>query len=134
MISYVNIVLIVLYILRLYVDLCRLILSMTLLVRNFVSSSARALCVSACASSFVLPVLLLVVSPSTFTEKLVGDDINLVFFCDQYNHNLCETIEDMQQIYNGTPMPKCDFNKVALQHLFLRTHLGGSSIDDLGLH
>ena len=31
----------------------------------------------------------------------------------------------MEQIYNGTPMPKCDFNKVALQHLFLRTPLGG---------
>ena len=23
--------------------------------------------------------------------------------------------ENMQQIYRGTPMPKCDFNKVALQ-------------------
>ena len=44
--------------------------------------SEGTVCLSACASSFVLPVLLLVVSPSTFTEKLVGDDINLVFFCD----------------------------------------------------
>ena len=40
--------------------------------------------------------------------------------------------ENMQQIYRRTPMPKCDFNKVAKQlcwifseHLFLRTPLGG---------
>ena len=25
---------------------------------------------------------------------------------------------NMQQIYRRTPMPKCDFNKVALQHYF----------------
>ena len=24
--------------------------------------------------------------------------------------------ENMQEIYRRTPMPKCDFNKVALQH------------------
>ena len=40
--------------------------------------------------------------------------------------------ENMQQIYRRTPMPKCDFNKVAKQskviiseHLFLKTPLGG---------
>ena len=32
--------------------------------------------------------------------------------------------ENMQQIYRRTPMPKCDFNKVA-EHLFLRITLGG---------
>ena len=38
--------------------------------------------------------------------------------------------ENMQQIYRRTPMPKCDFNKVALQNrtpLLLRTPLGGCS-------
>ena len=34
--------------------------------------------------------------------------------------------ENMQQIYRRTPISKCDFNKVALQHLLLRTPLGGS--------
>ena len=29
--------------------------------------------------------------------------------------------ENMQQIYKRTYMPKCDFIKVAKQHLFLRT-------------
>ena len=27
----------------------------------------------------------------------------------------CRCYENMQQIYRRTPMPKCDFNKVALQ-------------------
>ena len=27
--------------------------------------------------------------------------------------------ENMQQIYRGTSMPKCDFNKVAEQHLWI---------------
>ena len=32
----------------------------------------------------------------------------------------------MHQIYRKTPIPKCDFNKVALhKHLFLGTPLGG---------
>ena len=47
------------------------------------------------------------------------------------------SFENMQQIYRRTPMPNCDFNKVALhfgmgvliccifsEHLFLRTPLG----------
>ena len=33
--------------------------------------------------------------------------------------------ENMYQIYRETPMQKCDFNKVALQHLFLGTPLDG---------
>ena len=38
--------------------------------------------------------------------------------------------ENMQQIYSGTPMLKCDFNKlqiccIFLEHLFLRTCLEG---------
>ena len=36
--------------------------------------------------------------------------------------------ENIQQIYRRTPMPKCDYNKVAkqhLEHLFLRTLLEG---------
>ena len=33
--------------------------------------------------------------------------------------------ENIQQIYRRTPMPKCDFNKVAKQHLFLGTPLDG---------
>ena len=33
--------------------------------------------------------------------------------------------ENMQQIYRRTSMPKCDFNKVAKQHLFSRTPLKG---------
>ena len=31
--------------------------------------------------------------------------------------------ENMQQIYRGTPTPKCDFNKVALETL-LKSHFG----------
>ena len=31
--------------------------------------------------------------------------------------------ENMQQIYSRAPMPKCNFNKIALQHLFLGAHL-----------
>ena len=73
MISFVNIVQIVIYILRLYVDLCRLILSMILLVRNFVSPSARVLCVS-----LPVPVLLSIYLPLA-VEKPVGNNINLVF-------------------------------------------------------
>ena len=35
--------------------------------------------------------------------------------------------ENMQQIYSRTPMPKCDFNKVAKQYLFLSTLLRAAS-------
>ena len=31
--------------------------------------------------------------------------------------------ENMQQIYRRTPMPKCDFNKVAFQNTFSQEHL-----------
>ena len=79
MISCVNIVQIVIYILRLYVDLCRLILSMILLVRNFVCPSARVLCLSLPVPVLLSIYLPLVVSPYTFTEKPVGNNINLAF-------------------------------------------------------
>ena len=32
--------------------------------------------------------------------------------------------ENMQQIYRRTPMPKCDFNKVALLYNFIEIKLG----------
>ena len=132
MISCVNIVQIVMCILRLYVDLWRLILSMILLVRNFVSPPARVLCLSLPVPVLLSIYLPLVVSPYTFTEKPVGNNINLVFsrlvysqsewnYCQKWPPTVVPRIrcsENMQQIYRGTSMPNCDFNKVALQHLF----------------
>ena len=32
--------------------------------------------------------------------------------------------ENMQQIYRRTPMPKCDFSKVALELTLLKSHSG----------
>ena len=36
--------------------------------------------------------------------------------------------ENMQQIYRGTPMPKCDFNKVALQLIAVTLRHGCSTV------
>ena len=35
--------------------------------------------------------------------------------------------ENMKQIYRRTPMPKCDFNKVAKQHIFRTLFLKNTS-------
>ena len=53
-------------------------------------------------------------------------------FCSEAATLRCsqeKCFENMQQIYKRTPMPRCNFNKVACwifsEHLFLRTLLGG---------
>ena len=40
--------------------------------------------------------------------------------------------ENMKQIYRKAPMPKCDFNKVAL-HLFLKTPRTAASVNDFSV-
>ena len=48
------------------------------------------------------------VSVLIFVIKPVVEAVSIVAFIKRYS-------EIMQQIYRRAPMPKCDFNKVALQ-------------------